>query len=662
MKDSNKLNKQQFTSTFLSRVLPLNLSKQQAVPANDFFQDTNPEKGEFRKPVNKKLITSKYSNEGFPEELLVYQIIHKPFLEVAPLPFVLDQAPSNFFPFEYFFSQISSNLTKAYNYSNKYEYGDIVIGTKVDTKFGSWLKLSITECQPRYLPIEVLPYSLSSNPKKSKPLLRFIKSLKPPENIDETGLEKTKVEQQLLNELLRLSSEKFCQSEQFFEQKKEDKGEISDNLALEKEESLRCKKAKTWAGCTRLGFCAWKRKPNRQFCYRDSAPKGVKSFDLTSTEVHHQDFDLRKIDEYRKREEKFLIYQPSGGMNNQRQQLANSLITCRILNRTCIVPPAASHTNFYENYNKQPGNRVTSQRRLLNPKLLSHAVKLLFIPEGLNLVEFLGLLQNVTSIETEWEIVERDYAKFKKGSHSKWNEPTIEKKWGDLQTQYFYFSGKSMWASFEWKGTRFGYFHRKSIVEHLTFHNQFKRLARVISNELSLASTGGKTDTLRGFNAIHVRRGDKTTEKNFLSVSHNIEWYVERLRVWKNLTSTVYVATDETNRKYFAPLQKEGLKVIFHEDLNPALSGFLLKKFLESFPERMESDILSIIEQLVCAYSQKFLGSGYSTLSVFVLRLRRRRTVIGYDTRLGNMKGLPRYAQGDTNCNPLRPKEHTRPC
>ena len=33
--------------------------------------------------------------------------------------------------------------------------------------------------------------------------------------------------------------------------------------------------------------------------------------------------------------------------------MENALVMCSILNRTCIVPPLAAHSNFYVNYNNQ---------------------------------------------------------------------------------------------------------------------------------------------------------------------------------------------------------------------------------------------------------------------------------------------------------------------
>ena len=61
--------------------------------------------------------------------------------------------------------------------------------------------------------------------------------------------------------------------------------------------------------------------------------------------------------------EKYFIFQPSGGLSNQRIIIEQALVVCRALNRTCVLPMAAKHTSMWYNYNKQPLTDLMSFRK-----------------------------------------------------------------------------------------------------------------------------------------------------------------------------------------------------------------------------------------------------------------------------------------------------------
>lgn len=185
------------------------------------------------------------------------------------------------------------------------------------------------------------------------------------------------------------------------------------------------------------------------------------------------------------------------------------------------------------------------------------------------------------------------------------------------------------------------------VHKSLMYNNVLKRVARNLSESIGV------------YNAIHVRRGDKTTESNFKRVSHVPKWYAERMVTFKGLTSKLYIATDEKDRNYFRALRSKGFDVLFWEDLDKDV----LLPFLKRYPARMSMDILSAIEQLLCTYAVKFLGSGYSTLTNFILRMRKRRKELGFDTELGPELGMPEQASSSSSdCNPLSQLPHRVPC
>lgn len=52
---------------------------------------------------------------------------------------------------------------------------------------------------------------------------------------------------------------------------------------------------------------------------------------------------------------KYLLWLPHDGLNNQRRQLENVLVLCRVLKRTCVLPMAARHTRQPAYINKTSG-------------------------------------------------------------------------------------------------------------------------------------------------------------------------------------------------------------------------------------------------------------------------------------------------------------------
>ncbi len=110
---------------------------------------------------------------------------------------------------------------------------------------------------------------------------------------------------------------------------------------------------------------------------------------------------------------------------------------------------------------------------------------------------------------------------------------------------------------------------------------------------------------LQPYNAIHIRRGDfihKFNDRN-LPINEIIK------TVYNHFDPAIklYIATDETNKQFFAPLLKI-YDAVFIGDYN---------KDNVLFPE-----MLGCVEQLICAHAEKFIGTKLSTFSSYITRLR----------------------------------------
>ena len=271
------------------------------------------------------------------------------------------------------------------------------------------------------------------------------------------------------------------------------------------------------------------------------------------------------------------------------------------------------------------------------------------------------------------KMVVRDVRKHKPGTMVQWGEREIKRMFSPdrVQEPLLVFTNQSMWGTLEWKGQVAGWNDRKQVQIHSMYPDHTKKLARRIAEAIGKHSQGQ-------YYALHIRRGDKVKESNFGKVSHSVDWYISRLDKLEGdsdslVDSTaespnkkdipIYIMTDEKDRAFFSGFAQAGYhNVLFHEDLP---LGDELEAYLSKFPSRMRMDVLGMVEQLIGAYSLKFLGSGYSTFTTYILRLRKYQKFIGRDTSITDSEdmGLPLVARTHkSTCNPLHALTHATPC
>lgn len=130
------------------------------------------------------------------------------------------------------------------------------------------------------------------------------------------------------------------------------------------------------------------------------------------------------------------------------------------------------------------------------------------------------------------------------------------------------------------------------------------------------------------FGALHVRRGDKThVDAAYRDVFGKMSpGYFLKLMADEPAFgagalppgSPLFVATDELDRSWFAPLAAAGHRLHFVDDLDQAA----LLTALSAFPQPLWADVLAILEQLVCLRASAFVGTLPSTLSGHVVNAR----------------------------------------
>jgi GDP-fucose protein O-fucosyltransferase len=149
---------------------------------------------------------------------------------------------------------------------------------------------------------------------------------------------------------------------------------------------------------------------------------------------------------------------------------------------------------------------------------------------------------------------------------------------------------------------------KRFLRDHLRFSDVIQcAAARMVAAIRDVARiSGGNDNGNGGFDTMHIRRGDFTginvykdgvEDPNKLASVH----FFESRR-------TVYIATDEQDKSVFDPLRQNNT-VLFLNDLMHLL-------------EDIDPNFYGMIEQLVCAKGDKFVGTYYSTFTAYINRLR----------------------------------------
>lgn len=265
---------------------------------------------------------------------------------------------------------------------------------------------------------------------------------------------------------------------------------IADSRRQPKNADL-CKRSRSWAACTRYSFCSWKKRPNEEYCELD-IPFQPPPLPL---EEYDPEFDYNPEVED---ERTYFVYQPSGGLNNQRVLLEHALVICQLLNRTCVVPPAAAHTNYFEKYNIQPADTVTPMQRIFNFRELRKVVNVVSIPSGQTLMEWVN--ERHRARDGKWKTVLRSYKTFAPGQMKRWTEKDILKSYGNVKEKFLYFAKRSMWSAFNWQGSLSGF--RQRVKGKLTI--QLPHIYN-ISNKSSCSPQG-----------LNVQRRNETGSHKFI--------------------------------------------------------------------------------------------------------------------------------------------------
>jgi len=108
------------------------------------------------------------------------------------------------------------------------------------------------------------------------------------------------------------------------------------------------------------------------------------------------------------------------------------------------------------------------------------------------------------------------------------------------------------------------------------------------------------------YTSLHIRRGDFQYHEVKITAQQIFDNVLPLLK--RSGKKKIYISTDEQDKNFFTPFTKAGYELWFWNDVKPA----------NKVPYHLEG----MLEQLMCASSNLFVGTRLSTFSSYIMRVR----------------------------------------
>ena len=169
---------------------------------------------------------------------------------------------------------------------------------------------------------------------------------------------------------------------------------------------------------------------------------------------------------------------------------------------------------------------------------------------------------------------------------------------------------------------RYDLWLKRFVRDHLRYRDEIQCAATRIVAALRQAAYDPVTNPTGSFDTMHIRRGDFQYAKIKISAA---DLYENNTRHMIPEGRTVFIATDEKQKLFFAPLAQH-YRLYFLSDFmqnnNPLLVG-------------VNPNYYGMIDQVVASAGQVFVGTYYSTFTSYINRLRgyhaQRRRDYGHE-------------------------------
>lgn len=159
--------------------------------------------------------------------------------------------------------------------------------------------------------------------------------------------------------------------------------------------------------------------------------------------------------------------------------------------------------------------------------------------------------------------------------------------------------------------------NKRFVRDHLRYRDDIQcaaaRIVQKVREHVAKRTGGESTD----FDSFHVRRGDFQYKETRV----DIETIIANTKNELTPGSTIFIATDERDKKFFDPMKKI-YDLLFLDDFKKELEG-------------VNSNYYGMIDQLVASRGKLFFGCWFSTFTGYINRIRGYHSVKdrapGYD-------------------------------
>jgi hypothetical protein len=221
-----------------------------------------------------------------------------------------------------------------------------------------------------------------------------------------------------------------------------------------------------------------------------------------------------------------------------------------------------------------------------------------------------------------------------------WKMEYILANFGPINHPVLFFARGTMWECFDFPPDVLDEARRA-----VRAHPNLRRVARDVSRRIFP----------KGFNSLHIRFMDNDGTDLREGLLKPAPSFIYRMRKFDK-SIPLYIATVPSRRKsaYFNAFKTQ-FTLVFGDvvERDPDVVGAL-----SGITKKMKETVLGLIEQLLCARGERFLGTGFSTFSEHIRRMRRWRELVAVDdlTDPKEVAAEKKFLSADTPCtNPLFP-------
>lgn len=310
-------------------------------------------------------------------------------------------------------------------------------------------------------------------------------------------------------------------------------------------------------------------------------------------------------DQWMRPGEKYFVYQSSGGLSNQRIMLESALIVGKLLNRTVIVPQLGPHTSMWYNFNNIAVHDFIPADLLLDGDSIRSLSKVEFLTGNVTFRDFIAENENPET----WFRVMRNKLSDKRVFP--WDMQYLVNHFAHLDSPVIVFARGTMWECFDFPPEVIDNARRA-----VRAHPALRRIARDLVTQFFP----------KGFNSVHIRFMDDDGTYLREGLLKPAPAFIYRMKAYDK-SLPLYIATVPRRRYngYFKPFSGPFKTIVYGDVLE---NDPKVREFLGQYTRKMQTTVLGLIEQLVCARADMFIGTGFSTFSEHIRRMRRWRELV----------------------------------